>query len=305
MTMSRIWKAAIPLTVITGLAVGCATASSSHDRSTLCTSRLVYDRASSGPPQVLTMSGTGQQVQNLGVGHAPKWSPNGRLIAFDRLTGAGGHIFVMRADGKGVRDLTPGFLGRFATGAAWSPDGRWLAFGSGSGPTNGALWVVGADGSNPHMLVNVPGREEHPSWSPDGTRIVFDSPLANGPDHLYVVGSDGSGAHRITANGLDAWGADWVSPDVIMFANGAGSPTSNIYTIGPDGSGLRQLTHAPTGVTYGLPRQQSNGGLIAFMAATPSHVAIYTMTASGTQMRKLTSGQPGFNGWPDWSPCRA
>ena len=55
---------------------------------------------------------------------APRWSPDGRTIAFIK----GGQVWLMDADGRGERQLT-----KISSGAAnpvWSPDGKWIAFNS-------------------------------------------------------------------------------------------------------------------------------------------------------------------------------
>jgi Tol biopolymer transport system component len=184
----------VALAMTAGLTAGCAAVATTMSQAAPCTSGIVYMREGSGPPQVLTMSPGGGQVQRLRIGHAPQWSSNGRLIAFDLLTSLGAQIFVMRANGTGVRDLTTGLNGHNSIDPAWSPDGRWIAFASElAGTRHGALWLVGSDGSHLHMLVQPPGEAEHPSWSPDGGSIVFDSLPVSGPDHLLVVRRDGSG----------------------------------------------------------------------------------------------------------------
>src|SRR3990172_1866268 len=55
---------------------------------------------------------------------APKWSPDGRRIAFVREA----DIYVMDADGTNVIRLTNDSYWDFAP--AWSPDGSQIAFGS-------------------------------------------------------------------------------------------------------------------------------------------------------------------------------
>jgi len=287
-------------TAVVTAACGAGTATIAGSRIRQCVPRIVYMREGSGPPQMLTMLPNGRQVRRLGIGHAPKWSPDGRQIAFDN----GAHILVMRATGARARDITPRLRGRNSIDPAWSPDGRWIAFSSEpAGTSNAALWLVRSDGLDPHMLVNAPGEEEHPSWSPDGTQIVFDSPRQQSPDNLYLVRADGSGLRRITGDALDAWGPDWAATNEILFASGSGKATDNIFTIRPDGSGLRQITRAPSGVAFGLPNRSSNGDSIAFTRATTTSSQLYSMTSAGTGLRVLTRGQPGLNGWPDWGTC--
>jgi Tol biopolymer transport system component len=105
---------------------------------------------------------------------APAWSPDGRWLAFVRSTNGrrSFHVFVMRADGSGVRQLT---RGRFDESPAWSPDGQWIAYtsaggirivhpnGKGSRPVRGTGVTV-AHYSEPYATL--------PSWTPRG-RLTF------------------------------------------------------------------------------------------------------------------------------------
>ena len=60
----------------------------------------------------------------------PVWSPNGRRIAFDSNRADPKHpvnaVYVMHADGSGVRRLTP--LTGEAELPSWSPDGTQIAY---------------------------------------------------------------------------------------------------------------------------------------------------------------------------------
>jgi TolB protein len=143
----------------------------------------------------------------------PAWSPDGTKIAFmGQEAGASGDdpnydIFVMNADGSGVRPLTdaPGSDGW----PAWSPDGTRIAFsttrndcGNSDAPdcrSSGdigpfhELWVMNADGSDQHRLSASFG--QFSSWSPDGSFIVF-SP------GLTVIRPDGTGQASIQVTGV-------------------------------------------------------------------------------------------------------
>ena len=52
------------------------------------------------------------------------------------------------------------------------------------------IWVMNADGSNPHQLTNNAAMDLSPSWSPDGNRIAFVSDR-DGNDEIYVMNADG------------------------------------------------------------------------------------------------------------------
>ena len=56
----------------------------------------------------------------------PAWSPDGKRIAFTSNRDGNYEIYVMNADGTGLRNLTqPPGAGQLR---AWSPDGKRLAF---------------------------------------------------------------------------------------------------------------------------------------------------------------------------------
>jgi TolB protein len=126
-----------------------------------------------------------------GVSARPRWSPDGRQIAFLRS----GQLWVMRADGTGQRRLTT----RPAAGPSWSPDSRSIAFASLSCTGGPGVYRTSATtaGATPEVLFPRDCRgealpAEQPvvtaragslnerlrtddavAWSPDGTRVAF------------------------------------------------------------------------------------------------------------------------------------
>ena len=87
--------------------------------------RLAYVRRTGGARDFLRILdlNTGA-VSTIDVaGHAPAWSPLGDLIAFVDLQ-AGSVLKVMRPDGSGQRQVSPG--GGYEMAVAWSPNGAWL-----------------------------------------------------------------------------------------------------------------------------------------------------------------------------------
>jgi serine/threonine protein kinase len=85
-------------------------------------------------------------------------------------------------------------------GAAWSPDGQQLIY-----SRNSDLYLAGADGGNPRVLVSVPGfrgalGDLH--FSPDGSRIRFTAYEADRfASSLWEVSPNGSNLHPL----LEGW----------------------------------------------------------------------------------------------------
>jgi Tol biopolymer transport system component len=124
----------------------------------------------------------------------PAWSPDGRKLAFVRLN-AGHGVYVAKADGSGLRNLTPKPVGAAYADPAWSPDGRKLAFVS-DRDGNSEVYVMNANGSGQWSLTRNPAFDADPAWSPNGRKIAFVS-NRDGGFAIYVMNADGSGQRRL------------------------------------------------------------------------------------------------------------
>jgi len=124
----------------------------------------------------------------------PVWSPDGRKIAFVRLNTRLG-VYVVNADGSGVRNLTPKPMGAAYTAPAWSPDGQKITF-AGERDGNSEIYLMNADGSGQRNLTDNLAYDGDPAWSPDGRRITFVS-NRDARYEVYVMNADGSGQRSL------------------------------------------------------------------------------------------------------------
>lgn len=120
----------------------------------------------------------------------PRWSPNGKQLAFLK----GGQLWTMKADGTAKRRLTT----RAASGPSWAPDGKSIAFAS-LGCTGGpVVYRISATtvGATPEVLFPADCRGEELPAEPEivpaeaGTlsdRLRYDDSVAFSPDGTKVA----------------------------------------------------------------------------------------------------------------------
>jgi Tol biopolymer transport system component/predicted Ser/Thr protein kinase len=110
------------------------------------------------------------QLTNLPVKAAlPRWSPDGKRIAFSGLTpGKAWKIFVISADGGSPEKLTPGENSELDPN--WSADGQSLVFGEFVGSPTSSIYVLNLQ---TRQVSTLPGPKGlfSPRWSPDGRFI--------------------------------------------------------------------------------------------------------------------------------------
>ena len=153
------------------------------------------------PPQaeyIYVANADGSGETKIATGGRAAWSPDGRRLAFQ---GVSGGIYVINTDGSNETKLLPGGT------PSWSPDGTHIAFADSAG-----LEAMDADGANKTLLLRHDFRGDtyqpwdmgpaKPVWSPDGRRIAFEH-LGDGdmqPAQVYVMNADASNLHRVSVN---------------------------------------------------------------------------------------------------------
>ncbi len=219
--------------------------------------RIAYDYFDpTGAEQIATVSpdtgGTRHLTSGPGIQEAPKWSPDGQWIAFDRSLqlpddpGFSTAIWVMRADGSQKRRIT---FGGFDIEPVFSPDGRQIAFGritgvNGDGVQQEGLYVMDRDGSHLREIAPATLGVAHPDWSPDGRWIAFTSE-PGGPESVYEVHPDATALHSLrpaTAR-FQFYKPIW-SPSgraLLVGCNDLVSHVDKLCVMAPDGSGVHVI----------------------------------------------------------------
>ena len=139
------------------------------------------------------------------------WSPAGGWLVFDSGSWVS-DVYVIRTNGTGMRNLTPGGGWDGSGQPSWSPDGRRIVFARPSG-----IWVTDASGRLPVQLTSTK-LDGSPDWSPDGRKIAFVRKLVSkegaareASSEIYVMNADGTGVTRLTHNHVREASPAWQS----------------------------------------------------------------------------------------------
>lgn len=115
----------------------------------------------------------------------PEISPDNQFITFDAIGDKQEDIFIAKADGSEMRQLTNDIYKDRTP--RWSPDGKRLAFFTDeTGKYEG--YVMNADGTNRKLVTQFPADSwaQLPLWSPDGKSLIFNArnsyPMIFDPD---------------------------------------------------------------------------------------------------------------------------
>ena len=178
---------AVPISLPEGMHLGASTFSPDGTRIALVQMRLMITPDDGrfyepGPLQIMPISGgpTTRLTQDNFSVQKPRWSPDGRRIAFlDDKGGLEAQLCVIAVASGKVKRLTEREM---FGGISWSPDGRTLAYfrfneGKKAPPHytewEGDVYVVPAAGGASRRITHSPEFEIGFAWTPDGKHLTF------------------------------------------------------------------------------------------------------------------------------------
>ncbi|MEA2694775.1 MAG: eukaryotic-like serine/threonine-protein kinase [Acidobacteriota bacterium] len=238
----------------------------------------------------------------------PSWSPHGERIAYWGLPpGSAERVLftVPAAGGEPARVTSDSHLN---WDPVWSPDGRYLYFGSDRGGSMN-LWRLPIDEETGKVRgeaepITTPAQWSG-FWSPsrDGRRIAYSTSderanverLAFDPVRLEVSGP----AVELT-RGAQAVYSSEPSPDGRWIAFDNWAPQEDLYAMRSEGGAPRQLTNDRFKDRH--PTWSPDGRLLLFYSNRGGRYEAWTIHPDGSKMRQVTKTDGGSLTYPIWSP---
>jgi dipeptidyl aminopeptidase/acylaminoacyl peptidase len=229
-------------------------------------------------PQRQITAGTRRDV-------APRWSPDGKQLAFtSNRAGDTQQLYVLPVGGGEPRKLTD--LAEDVTQAAWSPDGAAIAFVS---RVRDAAYDEDDDKRRaPRRFARLQYKFEHVGWTADR------------PQHLFIVPADGASAPRqITSGDFEDSSPAW-SPDgaTLAFVSARHAdwdtePVNDVYLVSADGEDDAPLRLTQGGGALELPSWSPQGDRLAvlrypFVFDDPGHTRVAVVDATTGAVKLLT-----------------
>jgi Tol biopolymer transport system component/DNA-binding winged helix-turn-helix (wHTH) protein len=238
---------------------------------------------------------------------APQWSPDGRQIAYVRMSPQGGKVRVMSALGgadRAISDL-PVFLP-----ATWSPDSRYLAAGR-DAPVDAAhangVYLIPVDGGEPRAITRPEGgrADQSPVFSPDGHRLAYAAcDEFRSECRIQVAELDSSFAvvgHPRTLTGplgIGRSGLTWTRDGRFVVFNAELNQFSNLWRVAADGSQAVEKIEI-AGVNALFPSASLSDDRLAFTRLLRDE-DIYRLAVGGIAEPVARSSL--YDGMPQYSP---
>jgi TolB protein len=224
----------------------------------------------------------------------PTFSPDGNALLFASNRNGPFDLYLLVFGQKELAQLTKN-VGDVVS-PDYSPDGRKIVFVnrvSSDAPTS--IWMVNADGVNPHQVYTGSDTIVAVAWSPDGEKIAYAMSVGI-PQEYEIFTMDTNGKNHLQiSQGLKGIGGsiDW-SPDgknLLVYAGPYGN--KDIFTIEVSTGKNTQITHGGNnaGASY-----SPDGRYIVFNSLRNNDQAdLYIMRSNGDNQTQLTNDPE-----PDW-----
>jgi serine/threonine protein kinase/Tol biopolymer transport system component len=270
-------------------------------------SRLAFFRLGGGKVQLATASLDGSSLTTIAEFEPdlyyqyPRWSPDGKWIAYQRGQTLNWDIFVAAAEGSLPRQLTRD--NREINGLAWQRDATGIVYSSSRGETmlylpTARLWQVALADGTVQQLTSGEASYVQPDVANNGAVVagrvhltsdiwkfpIDATPQVNTQKGIRITHQTGSVLTPTASPG---------DTEVAFLSDRGGH--ANIWVADVASGVLRQITHErDPAILVGLPVWSPKGDAIAFVSSrgtgSPGRFATWLVNRDGSNLRSLVNG---------------
>ena len=238
----------------------------------------------------------------------PRWSPDGKWIAFQRGDSVRFDVFVAPAAGGEPRQVTRD--NNMMSGFAWLPDSSGIIYSSSRGGTMPylpalGLWLVTLRDGNVRRITSGESSYVTPDVSRSGAIAVGRMRMQT---DIWKFPVDGSPAENVRQGvRVTRQTGQVLTPTAsprdheVAFLSDSGGH-ANLWVVNTESGQLRQVTHErDPGVAMGVPVWSPDGRAIAFVSSRGNQgltFGIWLVDPDGSNLRNVAN--PGLG--PAWSP---
>ncbi len=226
---------------------------------------------------------------------APRWSPDGRYLAFTSYKSGRPEVYLRQLQ-TGKERKVSSFQGLNLSGS-FSPDSKKLLL-TLSRDNNEEIYALDIETMALHRLTRSYSIDVSPAWSPDGKKIAFVSNRSGTPQ-IFVMDADGNNVRRMTFEGNYNTSPSWSPQGGRIAFEGLVNRKYQIFSVDAEGNNLIQLTFEDADNEY--PSWSPSGRQIVYSSRQGSKSRICIMNSNGQNMRVLMESRDHLV-MPAWSP---
>jgi len=274
-----------------------------------------FDLGSSGLWVMPSTGGPARSVPGVTKPFDPVFAPDGRSLFVAEGT-AESHLVRVpfdpeRGEATGPPVMVTQIDGRHLSVSAVGAEGTGLLLAVGRLEMTSDLWTVPVDpetgepaGPEQPLTHDTSRRTSTPAFSPDGREIAYSLVRAGLDPEIWAMAADGTGARPLTGPTPGVFLPRWLR-------DGRGVAFTAVET---DGGGYRRVLRvvdpetrrseelARLGADWHVPRVDPAGTRLAFHRSRGEERAGVWVWTIGEDRPKRVTDEPGFVGFPSWSP---
>jgi len=224
----------------------------------------------------------------------PRTSPDGRVVAVERLTPSGVDLYVIDAASREATPIAVNGGDHILEG--WSPDGARLLVvvgrASGGGTYDSDLYVYSISASSPPLPIDTASERSVVTarWSPRGTHVAWvarDGQTRQ--QEVFVARADGSGSRNLSQHPAEDFDLAWAADGEHLAFTSERDGNAEIYSVEVNTGELRRMTFHQA--QDSRPSFSPDGQFLAFESAREGRIETYVMPSYAGAPRRILSDQ--------------